>query len=182
MIRSTVTAAPRRVRVLLAKMVVILVTGVLIFGLSLAGGWGVGYLLLQDSRLIDLTLLTATSLRILLGFVAKMVLLALLSFGIGAWIRSTAGSIGAALGLFILLPFIGNLVVTLSSGGGELTGWRLWLSDAVAFLPTNASDLVLMDTVPTSSILTAWEGLGVLGAWTLLFLVISIIATVRRDL
>ena len=181
MIRSTFTVGPRRSRVLIAKLVVIAIMGVLIFGISLAIGWSGGYLILQDTTGFDLTLTSATSLRILSGFVAEMVLLAWLCFGLGAWIRSTAGSIGAAIGVIWILPMIFMLVTSIYTASGNQTGWRKWLIDSQQFLPTNAGGRVTELSMPDSALFGPWEGLGILGGWALLALVIGFIATVRRD-
>ena len=181
MIRSTFAAAPRRGRVLIAKMIVISIICILVFAISLTAGWWGSYLMLQDSVAVDLTLTSDTSLRILGGFVAEMVLISLFCFGLGAFIRSTAGSIGAAIGIIFILPLIMSVLVGVLSSAGEPTGWLQWLVDGVAFLPTNAGGLVTQAELPEGSILGPWEGLGVLGAWAVLSNIIAFITTARRD-
>ena len=181
MIRSTMTAAPRRARVLIAKMVVIVFTCILVFAMSVAGGWAVGYLILGDSVMVDMTLTSDVSLRILGGFVLEMVLVSLFCFGLGAWIRSTAGAIGVAIGIIVILHNAMQIVTTMLTVGPAPTGWRKWLVEGSQFLPTAAGSLITYPEIPSTSLLSAWEGIGVLGGWTLLALVIAFIATARRD-
>ncbi len=181
MIRSTLSAVPRRGRVLTAKAVVLAVVCVLVFGVSVAAGWGIDYLILRDSVLVDLTLTSPTSLRILGGFVLEMILIAWFSFGLGAIIRSSAGGIGAAVSVILVLPMVMMMLVTLLVGGDRPTGWRKWLSEAQDFLPTNVGGLVTR-AQDASSVLGPWEGLGVLGLWTLVCLVIAFVVTHRRDM
>jgi len=182
MIRSTLTVAPRRGKVLTAKVLVVAFLAIIVFGVSVAASWAGGYAILRDSIGVDLTLTSATSVRILAGFVAEMVLIALLCFGLGALIRSTGGSIGAAIGVVLILPMIVSLIVGIfSRSEAEPTGWRKWLNDGAQFLPTTAGGLVTQETIPDTSILGPWEGLGVLGGWALLSLIIAYIVTARRD-
>jgi len=182
MIRSTFTTAPRRGKVLMAKMLVIMVLCVLVFGASLAAGWSVSFAILRDSVGVDLTLTSSVSIRILGGFVAAMVLIALFSFGLGAIIRSTPGSIGTAFGIILVLPLvIGAITGTFSSARTELTGWRKWLTDLASFLPTNAGSVVTEVKPSDTAILGPWQGLAVLGGWALLSLIIAFMTTWRRD-
>jgi len=182
MIRSTFTTAPRRGKVLFAKMVVVCVVCVLVFGVSMAGGWSTSFVILQNSTGMDLTLTSMTSIRILGGFVVEMMLIALLSFGLGAIIRSTPGSIGAAFGILLVLPLvIAAITGAFSTTASDPTGWRKWLVDGAAFLPTNAGDVVTQVTFSESAILGPWEGLAVLGGWVLVAIILAFITTVRRD-
>jgi ABC-2 type transport system permease protein len=182
MIRSTFTIAPRRDLVLAAKMIVIAVTCLLVFGASVAAGWGIDYLILRGGIGVDLTLASPTSFRVLGGFLVEMILVAWLCFGLGAVIRSSAGGIGAAVGIVLVLPTImAFIVVGISGGAGEVTGWRKVLVDVNAFLPTNAGSLVRQAERLPGDIMGPWEGLGVLGAWAVLALVVAFVVTHNRD-
>jgi ABC-2 type transport system permease protein len=181
MIRSTFTVAPRKIRVLIAKMIVISVLCLLVFVASVAVSWAGGwFLFLQDTVFIDVSLLTEVNYRILGGFIASMILIALFCFGLGTIIRSTAGSIGTAVGIITILPIAMNILNALLVRGEEATGWRHWVATATQFLPTNAGSLVTQAT-PSSTILGPWQGLGVLGGWALLAVVLGIILTSTRN-
>jgi len=182
MIRSTFTAAPRRGRVLIAKVMVITILCVVVFAISLAAGWSLGYIIEQQSTGVDLSLTSSTSLRILGGFLAEMTLVAVFCFGLGAIIRSTPGSIGAAVGIILVLPIaIGYITGGFSPAGSDPTGWRKWLSDVSAFLPTNAGSTVVQIDPAPDAILSPWQGIAVLGGWTLLSIIIAMVVTWRRD-
>jgi len=182
MIRSTFTIAPRRGRVLIAKIVVVAILCVIVFSVSLAAGWPLGHMILENSLGTDLSLTSPTSLRILAGFMVDMVLVAVFCFGLGATIRSTPGSIGAAVGIILVLPIaIGALTGAISPTQNQPTGWRKWLSDISAFLPTNAGSTVVQVHPAADAILTSWQGIGVLGIWAAASVVVALMVTWRRD-
>jgi len=182
MIRSTFTTAPRRGKVVMAKILVISILCLIVFGISLTTGWSLGHLIQQNSLGTDLSLTSATSLRILGGFMVEMILVAVFCFGLGAIIRSTPGSIGAAVGIILVLPIaIGVLTGQISTTQSEATGWRKWLQDVSAFLPTNAGGTVVQVHPAADAILSPWQGIGVLGAWTVASVVGALLVTWRRD-
>jgi len=182
MIRSTLTVAPRRIGVLIAKMIVIAVLAVIVFAISVAAGWSLGYAILHGTTMIDLTVTSHLSLRIMGGFIIEMILVAWFCFGLGAWIRSTAGSIGAAVGIILVLPGILSMVVAFISSNPNPTGWRKWLIDGAQFLPTNAGSVITQSTAAQHAVLGPWEGIGVLGIWAVVALIIAFIVTARRDI
>ncbi|MCL2736476.1 MAG: ABC transporter permease [Propionibacteriaceae bacterium] len=181
MIRSTLTVAPRRGRVLVAKLLVIAILCVLVFSVSMAIGWWGGYQIAHGMVGLDVVLTSTTSMRVLGGFIAEMVLIAWMCFGLGAWIRSTAASIGVAVGLLLVLPMIITIFTNTFANAGTLSGWRKWLVDGSAYLPTNAGNAVTADPVSDTAILQPWQGLVVLAVWTVVVLIIAGIITKRRD-
>lgn len=182
MIRSTFTIVPRRGRVLIAKILVVVVLCLIVFSISLAAGWPLGHMILQNSAGMDLSLTSPTSLRIFGGFMINMVLVSVFCFGLGATIRSTPGSIGAAVGIILVLPIaIGALTGTISANPAEPTGWKKWLSDISAFLPTNAGNQVVQVHPAANAILGPWQGIGVLGIWALASVIVALMVTWRRD-
>jgi len=181
MIRSTMGVAPRRGRVLLSKMFVVAILSLIIFGISVAASYYGGYMVFKGVKGVDLTLTSTTSLRILGGFMAVMLLMGWFSFGLGAWIRSTAGAIGAALGVVLVLPMVVTLIANLASVTPESTGWRKLVFQGQWFLPSNAGSLVTTKDLPPGCPLTEWGGLAVLGGWALLAVIIGFVATSSRD-
>ncbi|MCL2784019.1 MAG: ABC transporter permease [Propionibacteriaceae bacterium] len=181
MIRSTFTASPRRLRVLLAKLVVIATLCIPIFAISVGASWAGGYAILQGCIGVDVTLTSAVSLRIMGGFLISITLLALFCFGLGTIIRSTAGSIGMAVGIIVVLPMVFSVLLQVFATDPDPTGWVRWLMNASEFLPTTAGWVITQPEFSDSAILGPWEGVGVLGAWTLGCLVIGFTTTVRRD-
>jgi ABC-2 type transport system permease protein len=160
MIRTTLTAAPRRTVMLAAKAAVVTalvlaagavaVLGSLLAGRLILPGHGYspahGYLVLS---LADGPVLRAAS-----GSVLYLALIALLSLGIATAVRDTATAIGIVLGLLYLFPILAQVVAS--------PGWQRHLQQIgpmTAGLEIQASTGVR--TLPISP----WAGLGVLAAW-----------------
>ena len=179
-IDATFIVGPRRGRILLAKLVVIGLAGIIVLVISLAIGWASGYLFLQDSVGVDLSLTSPDSLRILGGFIGETVILAWLCFGLGALIRSTAGAISAAIGVMWILPLIFSLLSEVFIFDSHPTGWRLWFVNARQYLPTTAGSQV-SKLSPDTSLYSPWVGLGILGIWALVSLIFGFTAAIRRD-
>jgi ABC-2 type transport system permease protein len=160
MIRTTLTAMPRRAAVLAAKAAVLT-------GLTLAAGTVAVLASVLAGRLIlpgngftpehgypPLSPADGPTLRAAAGSVLYLALIALLSLGIAAAVRDAAVAIGAVLGLLYLFPVIIRMISD--------PDWRrlLWqISPMDAGLAVQATtDLSLLP-------LTPWAGLGVLAAW-----------------
>jgi len=160
MIRLTLTATPRRWRVLSAKAILVgtatLVSGAVAVLASVLAGR-----LLLDGHGIDpahgyatLSLANGSVLRAAAGSVLYLTLIALLSLGIATAIRDSAVSIGVVLGLLYLFPIIAQAV-----GDAD---WKRHL-DQIS--PMTAGMYIQATTDLRSLPLTPWQGLGVLAAW-----------------
>lgn len=150
MIRTTLTAVPRRLKVLAAK-------GSVVTALTLAAGTvavtaavAVGHLSLPELSLSD-----GPTLRAAVGSVLYLGLIALLSTGVAALVRDAATAVGVVLALLYLTPIVTSLVSD--------PDWydRLQkLSPMTAGLAVQAT--VNLDTQPIGP----WQGLGVLALWS----------------
>ena len=160
MIRLTLTATPRRWRVLAAKATVVgtatLVTGAVAVLASVLAGR-----LLLDGHGIDaahgyqaLSPANGSVLRAAAGSVLYLTLVALLSLGIAAAVRDSAVAIGVVLGLLYLFPIVAGVV-----GDAD---WKRHL-DQIS--PMTAGMYIQATTDLRSLPLTGWQGLGVLAAW-----------------
>jgi ABC-2 type transport system permease protein len=160
MIRTTLTAMPRRATVLAAKAAVL--TGMTLAAGTIAVVASVlaGRLILPGNGFTPahgyplLSLAGVSTLRAAAGSVLYLELIALLSLGIAAAVRNSATAIGAVLGLLYLCPVVVVLIVD--------PDWqrRLWqISPATAGLAIQAT------TNLSSLPLSPWAGLGVLTAW-----------------
>ncbi|GAA2119600.1 ABC transporter permease subunit [Actinomadura alba] len=160
MIRTTLTAMPRRATVLAAKAAILT-------GLTLAAGTIAVLASVLAGRLIlpgngftpahgypPLSLADAPTLRAAAGSVLYLVLIALLSLGIAAAVRDSAAAIGAVLGVLYLLPIIGSMI---SDPDWQRLLWKI--------SPMNAGLAVQATTDLTDLPLSPWAGLGVLAAW-----------------
>jgi ABC-2 type transport system permease protein len=160
MIRLTLTATPRRWRVLAAKAAVVgaatLAAGaVAVLASVLAGG-----LLLARHGLTPahgyeaLSLANGTVLRAAAGSVLYLALIALLSLGVAAAVRDSAVAIGVVLALLFLFPIISSVITS--------PGLHRHLEQ---ISPMTAGLYIQATTNLRSLPLTPWQGLGVLAAW-----------------
>jgi ABC-2 type transport system permease protein len=129
MIRSTLTAEPRRGAVVLAKAVVVSLlmaaTTIVIYAVAILA---TAPLLSEGIDWSDASL----SLTPVLYGVLSMVVFTLIGLGFGFLIRNGAGAIAATVGVLFVLP----IVFSLFSIAGE--GWQ-WIVDLTEYLPMNAA-------------------------------------------
>ncbi|WP_049574208.1 ABC transporter permease subunit [Nonomuraea sp. SBT364] len=152
MIRTTLTAMPRRGGVLAAK-------AALLTGLTLAAGTvavlgsvAAGRLLLPGGQALSLT--GGPVLRAAAGSVLYLVLVGLLSLGVAAAVRDQAAAAGVVLGLLYLLALMTFLI--------QDADWQRFF---YRLSPMNAG-LTVQATAGLQALpLSPWAGLGVLAAW-----------------
>jgi ABC-2 type transport system permease protein len=175
MIRTTLTAIPRRLVLLGAKAVAVagltLVAGVL----GVAGCLLVGRLLLPAAgfdpahayALVSIN--HGTTLRAAAGSTLYLVLIALLALGVATAIRDTAVSIGAVLALLYLPPLLAQVV------SGPLRRHIEQIAPMTAGLAIQAT------THLHNPPIAPWAGLGVLAAWATASLLIAGALLRRQD-
>jgi ABC-2 type transport system permease protein len=149
MIRTTLTAIPRRTTVLAAKATVVaavtLAAGVVAVLASLLAG----RMLLPDVLLVD-----AAVVRAALGSALYLGLIALLSLGIATGVRDSATGIGVVLALLYLFP-----IVALAISDAD---WRRHLEQIA---PMSAGLAVQATTDLSALPIGPLPGLAVLAAW-----------------
>jgi ABC-2 type transport system permease protein len=161
MIRTTLTAMPRRSAVLAAKAVIlaglvlaagtIAVSGSVLAGRFILPGHG-----LTPERGFPLESLTdGPTLRAAAGSVLYLALIALLSLGIATVVRDSAVAVGVVLALLYLSPIILSVVA----------GDPVWSHRIERYTPMSAG-LTIQDTTGLRGLpISPWGGLGVLAAW-----------------
>jgi ABC-2 type transport system permease protein len=176
MIRTTLTAMPRRMVVLAAKAIVAagwaLGAGVVgVLGSTLVGQFmlpGKGFT--PANGYSSLSLSDAGMLRAAFGSVLYIVLIALLSLGIATTVRDSAVGIGLVLGLLFVFPIV---LVMVSN-----PHWHRHLEQIA---PMNAG-MGIQATVDLHSLpLSPWVGLGVLGLWAAGALTLGALLLQLRD-
>ena len=185
LMRTTVTASPRRGRILVAKSIVI---GALAFIAGLIGG-GVA-LPVAAHKLVangwglpvwpELSLTSGIGLRVVLGTAAIAAVTTVLGLAAGAIFRRGTGAIVATTGV-VIVPLILALVMPLT-----LATWLLRLSPAAAFsLQAGVPHYPQVSNVcaPYHSCfpLSPWHGFAVLCAWTAVALAGAMYVLRRRD-
>lgn len=180
MIRSTFTAAPRRLSVLAAKALVFTATVFVVTFVTMFVSAAIAAAILGDDGPLELG--DAETWRMLAGAAVFLSLVGLLGLALGTLVRNTAGGISSALGLLLVLPLV-----------LQLFGMNLeWVRDAAAYLPLPAGQRIYAaptaeQSLPPEAIaamgpqLEPWQGLLVLLAWVVAVAVPAAILLRRRD-
>jgi ABC-2 type transport system permease protein len=177
-IRSTFTADPGRLGVLVAKATVLAVTT---FVVSAVANW-IGVAIstaLQSGKGLEPDVADPSVFMPILGASVYVTLLALLAFGIGLLVRSSAGGIAITLGILLVLPVVLSLVAGLT----QLD----WLADVAKFLPDAAGAHLFQFDGPTGAppedglTLNGWSGGGVLLAEVVVVNAFAMAMARRRD-
>ena len=177
-VRSTFTADPGRTGAVLAKAVVLAVAT---FVVSAVSTWiGVALVtLFQADKGVEADLADPAVFMPILGSSVYVTGIALLAFGIGLLVRSSAGGIAIALGVLLVLPIVLQLFAGLVN--------QQWLLDVSRFLPDQAgSQLYTFERsadqpAPEGVVLNGWAGGGVLAAWVVAIGVLALAAVKKRD-
>lgn len=170
LIRLTLTATPRRGRVLVAKLVlaglVVLAFGLLttvamfLVGQAVLGAYGMPVANLGD----------ADARRMVFGLGAVMPFFPIIGLALGVLLRSTAGGITAVLG-FLWLPVI---------FGAALPPW--WRAHVMSLLPGNALDSVTIGHIePSPSFSDPVVGAVIAGVWLAAIVGAAFLTFLRRD-
>jgi len=170
MIRTTLTAMPRRATAFAAKAIAL--TGVVAVGGTVAvlGSVLAGRLILPDLGDQALSLSHGPTLRAVVGTVLYLILIGLLSLGIATAVRDSATSIGAVLGLLYILPIVSETI-------GD-PGWRRPLEKIA---PMSAGLAIQATTDLGSLPISPWSGLGVTAGWAAAALLAGGLLLCRRD-
>jgi ABC-2 type transport system permease protein len=166
MIRTTLTAVPRRLSVLGAK-------AFLVGALTLAAGTAavllsvaVGDALLPDG----LSIAEGPVLRAATGSVLYLVLIGLLAVGAAALVRDAAAAVGLVLGLLFLTPVVASLVSD-----------PQWRERLLEWSPMTAGLAVQATVDLANQPIGPWQGLAVLAAWATAALLAGAAALRSRD-
>ncbi|MBT2503747.1 ABC transporter permease [Curtobacterium sp. ISL-83] len=176
-VRSTFTADPGRTGVILAKAFVLAATT---FVVSVVATWiGVAIsAVLQAGKGVHADIADPSVFMPILGASVYVTLIALLAYGIGLLVRSTAGGIAITLGLLLVLPVIVSLFAALTNAQ--------WIDDVTRFLPSEAGaqlySYTTEGTPPQPGVmLNGWGGFAVLAAEVLVVGALALTAARRRD-
>jgi hypothetical protein len=185
MIRTTVTASPRRGRVLVAKA---LAVGVVAFAAGLVGA--AIALPIAAHKLVangwtrpvwqTVSLTSGIGLRVVLGTAAIAGVAAILGLAAGAIFRRSTGAIMATTGV-VVVPVILAVVLPLTTGT-----WLLRITPAAAFslqagVPRYSQVSNICAPYHSCFPLSPWSGFAVLCAWAAVALAGAIYLLRRRD-
>ncbi len=132
--------------------------------------WFVGQRLLASTH-AEATLGQPNVLRAVVASAIFVVLCGLFSYGLGAVLRSTAGTITAAYGFMFLLPQLARALPT------------SWYNDAIRWLPGGQFDGAISTSGPpiSSHLFSTWGEIAVLGGYTAVVLIAGALLLRRRD-
>jgi ABC-2 type transport system permease protein len=168
--RVTLTAVPRRLAVLAAKVVLVAAIAAAVAVPSTLLSLYAGQSLLADSGLPPLHLDTGPVLRAAIGSMLYLTLIALLSLGIATMVRNSAAAIGTVLALLYVFPILALAVAD--------AGWQRHLKQVA---PMTAGLTVQatrgLDELPIGP----WRGLGVVALWAAGALAAAAVLLTRRD-
>lgn len=171
-IRSTLAAAPQRLTVLAAKAAVFTAVA---FAVGLASSFAAFYLgqAIFAGKGIQAHLTDPGALRSVFGAAGYLAVFGLLSLGLGALIRRTAGAIAILVAVLIFLP---------ASIGALPTAWRDHINP---YLPSVAGQAIIGHTkftpVGQGYLLAPWTGFAIFCGYTAAVLLAATIGLHRRD-
>jgi ABC-type transport system involved in multi-copper enzyme maturation permease subunit len=183
LIRVTLTASPRRGRVLAAKAIVLgsvtFVTGLvaaaaaIIFGTQLA-----------RDRVYVFPVSGLTELRMVVGTAALIAVVAVLALAVGTMLRRSAAAVTVVI-VAIVLPYLLGAVSVLPGGAAD---WVLRITPAAAFAVQQAVPQYAQVTALYSPgagrgyfPLAPWAGFAVLCGWAALAVGLAVVLLRRRD-
>ncbi|MEO6117117.1 MAG: ABC transporter permease subunit [Jatrophihabitantaceae bacterium] len=167
MIRSTLAAVPKRLPVLWAKLIVFVsVTAVSMVAISLAAFLAAQALIGHYRHPYSLS--DPGTLRVVIGTGVYLTLVGVIGAMLGWIVRSTPGALVAYIAVILVLPVLfANVLGT-------------WGKDIAQFMPSEAGGSFIR-SIREPHTVGPWEGLGVLGLWTVLGIIIAAVLLRRRD-
>ncbi len=168
MIRATMSAVPKRLPVLWAKLGVFTVVAAVTMLISTFAAFLIGQALLAPIA-PHTTLSAPHVLRVVIGAGLYLTVVAVLGLAIGFIVRNTAGAISALFGIMLILPIIGELLPP---------DW--WSAHFVGWLPSNAGQQ-LMTLHPDPHMLAPWNGFALFVGYTVAAVIIAAVVVKRRD-
>ena len=166
MIRATLTAVPKRLPVLWAKL---LVFAVLAFAAMLAAVFAAFFLSQNILGTFGVGLGTPHAVRVLFGLAGYLTLVGLLGLGLGAIVRSTAGGIASLVALLLVAP---GILAALGTS---------WATTASHYLPLSAGLAMFSNTPATGGDLTPVGGLVAMLLWVAAAIAGAAVTLLRRD-
>jgi hypothetical protein len=186
LIRATVTASPRRGRILLAKAIII---GAATFVAALIGA-AIAFPLVEH-RLVandwrppvwpQFSLASGTGLQIVLGTAAIAAGAAVLGLAAGVAFRRSASAVMLVIGV-VIVPLVLSVVLPITPAS-----WLLRLTPAAAFsaqqsVPKYAQVSATCSPYHACLPLAPWAGLAVMAAWAVVAMAGAIFLLRRRDI
>jgi ABC-2 type transport system permease protein len=176
MMATTLTAVPRRGRVLTSKAAIVALPVLAASSLAVLGSLLAGRLLLPGGGFTSgrgfapISIADGPTLRAATGSILYLALVALLSVGVTVVVRDSAAAVGLVLGLLYLFPVLVHVVSD--------ARWQRHIEQiAPSTAGLNVQATIHLDHLSTGP----WAGLGVLALWACAALVAAYVALAVRD-
>ena len=169
MIRTSLTAMPRRVTVYLAKAVVFAIIALAVTLVAAFIAFFLGQALLASTH-ENATLSEPNVLRAVIGSALYVTLCGLFAFAAGAIFRHTAATITSIIGLLFVIPILIHLLPS------------SWYDDIVRWMPDSAGGAITATVAPQNShLFSPWGQFTVFAVYTAVLLIVGGILFRRRD-
>ena len=168
-IRATLSAAPRRPLVLLAKVAVFGIVALVVALVTSFLAFFIGQTLLSAPA-VHATLSTPGALREVVGTGLFIGLIGIFSLGLATIIRHTAGAISTFVAILLVVP---NILRAFPNSV---------FNDAIRYFPSRIGAAFLSSNQgPPRNAFSPWIGLLVMAAYTVALLILGAVVMVRRD-
>lgn len=167
MVKSTLTAVPRRLPALGAKAAVLFVCTFVVGAVAAIGSFFIASPILAGEGL-HAGLTDSNVFVPLLGSALYLALVAVFALAVGAILRSSAGGIAAALGIILLLPIVLSMIPA------------EWAHDLLPYLFSNAG-MGMFGLSMGAEVLAWWQNLLIVLGWVTLSQVAAAVLLKRRD-
>jgi ABC-type transport system involved in multi-copper enzyme maturation permease subunit len=157
MIRSSLTAVPRRLPVLWAKLGIF---AAVVFAVTLVTSF-VSFFLgqaLLSSHHLNVALSAPGALRSVIGAALFATVAGMIGMAVGAILRNTAAGISTFVAVFFVIPPLADLLPS------------SWSSHFVQYLPSNAGEALFGGARGLAHPLSPWTGFGVLCAYAVVLI------------
>ena len=173
MIRTSLTAMPRRGTVFAAKGVVFGTVALVVGLITSFLAFFTGQLILSTQH-VNTTLGHHDVLRTVIGGGLFLAVCGLLSFGIGAMLRHTAGVIAAGIGLMFVLWILSQFLP------GPPSGW-FGQEDIDKWIPFNAGSAIWENQANGLHPFSPWIGFAVFCCYAAVAIIGGLVVFLRRD-
>lgn len=167
MIRTSLAAVPKRIRMMSAKLLVFGVAALIVGEVISVVSFAVGQALIHG-KAPSASFGQHDVLRVVLGAGLYLLFIGLLGAGLAVLVRHAAAGIALVVGVLFILPGIAQALPT------------SWSQPVEKYWPTNAGQQ-LMFIHRDSHTLPAWWGFGEFAVFTLVVIAISFLVLERRD-
>jgi ABC-type transport system involved in multi-copper enzyme maturation permease subunit len=168
MIRSTISAVPKRLPVLWAKVAVFAATTLALMLPAVLAAFFASQAILGRHDILQISFSAPGVARAVVGGALYLTVAGIFALALGAMTRNTAAGISTFVAVFFVIPPIMDILP------------RSWNNAISPYLPSNAGGDVFALT-PSPGNLSPWAGFGLFVAYTAIAIAIAAVLLLRRD-